>query len=271
MKQKIALISILLLTISCSENVEKRVAERLELAQQAFEQGNYSEAKIEIDSIKILYPKAFKARKEANRLLQQVEKEEAERGLTYLDSMLQVKQAQFEAIKAKYTFEKNAEYQKEGNYFWPTQTVEKNLHRSYLRFQVSERGVMTMTSIYCGASNIHHTAVRATDSDGSFAQTPPSNDRYETTDLGERIEKADYKAGQDGDLIGFLYINKEKSLRVEYLGNRRLTVPMSAADRQSLTAIYELTQILAAIEQIKQEQQETKLKIEFFTRRMQKL
>ena len=96
--------------------------------------------------------------------------------LAYLDSALQVKQQEFDAIKDKFTLEKDAEYQQIGNYLWPTQTVEKNLHRSYLRFQVNEQGIMSMTSIYCGSNNIHHVGVKVIAPDGSFAETPTSKD-----------------------------------------------------------------------------------------------
>lgn len=99
--------------------------------------------------------------------------------LAFLDSALQAKQAAFDAIKGKYTLEKDAEYQQVGNYIWPTQAIEKNLHRSFLRFQVSEQGIMSMTSIYCGAGNIHHVGVKVMTPDGSFAETPTSKDSYE--------------------------------------------------------------------------------------------
>ena len=85
---------------------------------RSFERNDYNEAKLQIDSIKILYPKAFDTRKEGIKLMQQVELKEQQESLIYLDSMLQVKQQEFEAIKNKYTFEKNEEYQKIGNYFW---------------------------------------------------------------------------------------------------------------------------------------------------------
>ena len=128
--------------------------------------------------------------------MQEVELKEQEKSLVYLDSMLQAKQKDFDAIKGKYTFEKDAEYQNIGNYLHPSQVIEKNLHRSFLRFQVDENGVMSMTSIYCGAHNIHHVAVKVTAPDGSFAETPAAKDSYETTDLGEKIEKADFKTGR---------------------------------------------------------------------------
>ena len=79
--------------------------------------------------------------------MQQVELKEQEKTLVYLDSMLQEKQKEVDAIKKNYTFEKDAEYQKIGNYLHPSQVIEKNLHRSYLRFQVDETGVMSKMCI----------------------------------------------------------------------------------------------------------------------------
>lgn len=265
----IGMCSILLLA-SCGNDIEKKAGEKLAAAQAAFERGDYNEAKLQIDSIKTLYPKAFDIRHQGNRLMEQVELKEQQQSLIYLDSMMQTKQKEVEAIKGKYTLEKDAEYQQVGNYFWPTQTVEKNLHRSYLRFQVNEQGVMSMTSIYCGGNNIHHFAVKVTAPDGTFAETPASKDSYETTDLGEKIEKADYKMGEDGNVMGFLYLNKEKNIKVEYIGERKYNTTLTAADRQALASIYELSQLLSAIEQIKKETEEAKLKIEFVTRKMQK-
>ena len=200
--------------------------------------------------------------------MQQVELKEQSESLVYLDSMLQVKQKELADIIGKYTFEKDEEYQKIGNYFCPTQTVEKNLHRSFLRFQVNELGVMTMTSIYCGANHIHHTAVKVSTPDGTFAETPASKDSYETTDLGEKIEKADYKMGQDGNVMGFLYMNRNKNIRVEYIGERKYATTMTPSDREALAGIYELSQLLSSIEQIKKETEEAKLKIEFINRKM---
>lgn len=268
MKKLIVGLYAALLLASCGNNAEKKANERLLAARTAFAERDYNEAKLQIDSIKILYPKAFDARREGIKLMQQVELEEQQQTLAYLDSMMQTKQEELAAIKNKYVLEKDAEYQRIGNYFWPTQTVEKNLHRSFLRFQVSERGVMSMTSIYCGGSNIHHFAVKVTAPDGSFAETLASKDSYETTDLGEKIEKADYKMGADGNVMGFLYLNRDKNIKVEYIGERKYTTTMTPSDRQALAGIYELSQLLSSIEQIKGEQEEAKLKIEFVSRKI---
>lgn len=269
MKKLIVGLCATLVLASCGNDAEKKANERLTTARTAFEQGDYNEAKLQIDSIKILYPKAFDARREGISLMQQIELKEQQQSLVYLDSILQTKQKEFESIKNKYVLEKDAEYQQTGNYFWPTQTVEKNLHRSFLRFQVNEQGVMSMTSIYCGGSNLHHFAVKVIAPDGSFAETPASKDSYETTNLGEKIEKADYKMGADGNVMGFLYLNRDKNIKVEYIGDRKYTTTMTPADRQALAGIYELSQLLSSIGQIKKEQEEANLKIQFVTKKIE--
>ena len=262
MKKAVFLACLCCTLFSCS-NVEKKAGEKLRAAREAFQRGDYSEAKIQIDSIKILYPKAFETRREGIGLMQQVELKEQEKTLVYLDSMLQDKQKEVDALKKNYTFEKDAEYQRTGNYLHPSQVIEKNLHRSYLRFQVDETGVMSMTSIYCGPHNIHHLAVKVTAPDGSFAETPASKDSYETADLGEKIEKADYKLGEDGNVIAFLNLNKDKNIRVNYLGERSYATVMTPNDRKAVAAVYELAQLLSSITEIKREMEEANLKIEF--------
>ncbi|MBS6240578.1 MAG: hypothetical protein KH897_19960 [Bacteroides sp.] len=263
------LLACLCCTLFSCENVEKKAGEKLQTAREAFERGDFSEAKMQIDSIKILYPKAFETRREGISLMQQVELKEQEKTLVYLDSLLQKKQSELDAIKGKFTLEKDAEYQKIGNYLHPSQVIEKNLHRSYLRFQVNENGQMSMTSIYCGPSNIHHVGVKVVAPDGSFAETPTSKDSYETTDLGEKIEKADYKIGEDGNVIGFLYLNKDKNIKVNYQGERPYSTTMTPADRQAVASVYELAQLLSSITEIKEEMEEANLKIEFVKRKMQ--
>lgn len=263
------LLACLCCTLFSCENVEKKAGEKLQTAREAFKRGDFSEAKMQIDSIKILYPKAFETRREGISLMQQVELKEQEKTLVYLDSLFQKKQSELDAIKGKFTLEKDAEYQKIGNYLHPSQVIEKNLHRSYLRFQVNETGQMSMTSIYCGPSNIHHVGVKVVAPDGSFAETPTSKDSYETTDLGEKIEKADFKMGEDGNVMGFLYLNKDKNIKVNYQGERSYSTTMSPVDRQALAGVYELAQILSSITQIKKEMEEANLKIKFVKRKMQ--
>lgn len=254
---------------ACGNDLEKKAGEKLALAQAAFERGDYLQAKQLIDSIKILYPKAFEARKASQKLMEQVVIKGQGQIIASLDSALQSKQSELAAIVGKYTLEKDTAYQTEGSYLWPTQVIEKNMHRSYLRFQVSEQGVLSMTSIYCGKSNIHHYAVKVSAPDGGTAETPSSKDSYETSDLGEKIEKADYKIGEDGGVFDFIYAHKDKNIRVEYIGDKKFVTTMSATDREALAQTYELSKILSDITRIKKELEEANLKVQFVKKKIE--
>ena len=265
---KLIIAGLALLLAGCSQD-EQKAGDLLQRAENSFLQGNYSEAKLQIDSVKILYPKAFEARKAAIRLMQRVDLEEQQRSLAYLDSMLAVKQASLDSIKGNYVFEKDTAYQEIGNYFDPSQVVEKNVGRSFLRAQVSELGEMSLTSIFCAGGKLHHTAVKVSSKD-AFAQTPASNDSYETTDLGRAIEKADYKLGQDGGVIGFILANRDaKSLKIEFIGDRTYRTVMYAKDIKAIAAVSDLARVLASMEEIRKEQKEARLKIQFVTRKME--
>lgn len=267
MRKTIILACLCGILIAC-ENVEKKAALKLAEARTAFEAGNYNEAKTLIDSIKLLYPKAFDTRRQGIYLMQEVELEEQQKTLEYLDSTLTAKQQEFETMKSKFTLEKDTAYQRIGRYLTPAQVIERNLHRSFLRFQTDETGMLSLTSIYCGNNNIHHNAVRVTAPDGSFAETSVSRDSYETTDLGEHIEKADYKQGEDGGLIAFVAANKDKNLRVDYLGEHRYTTHMMPADRQAAADIYKLSKVLSTITEIKKNKENANLKIRFIQKKM---
>lgn len=247
----------------------QQAARLLERAEASYTEGNYSIAKLQIDSIRSLYPKAFDVRKSAIGLMQRVELDEQQKTLAYLDSVMLRKQASLDSIKGQFVLEKDTAYQEIGNYFYPTQVVEKNIGRSFLRAQVNERGEMSLTSIYCGGS-IHHTAVKVSVDSETYAETPMSADSYETTDLGRAVEKADYKLGADGGVAAFIVANKDKkSIRLEFVGDRTYKTVMQPSDVKAIVAVTDLARILSGMEQIRQQQKEARLKIQFVQRKMQ--
>lgn len=269
--KKTGLITLVLaLFLASCDSDGKKAAELLQRAETSFAMGNYNDAKLQIDSIRTLYPKAFDIRKAGIRLMQQVDLHEQKKTLAYLDSVMQVKQASLDSIKGQFVLEKDTAYQEIGNYFYPTQVVEKNIGRSFLRAQVNERGEMSLTSIYCAGGSIHHTAVKVSTGE-LFAETQPSKDSYETTDLGRPIEKADYKVGvDDGGVAAFLVTNRDKkSIRLEFKGDRSYKTFMHPNDVKAVVALTDLARVLSAIEEIKKEQKEANLKIKFVTKKME--
>ena len=252
----------------CGDGGEKEAQIRLQKAEAALQQENFSEAKLQIDSIKVLYPKAFEARKQGIKLMQQVDLKEQGKTLVYLDSMMQVKQAQLDSIKANFVLEKDTAYQEIGNWFYPTQVVEKNVGRSFLRAQVNELGEMSLTSIYCAGGQLNHTSVKVSVGD-TFAETPMTNDSYATTDLGRTIEKADYKVGEDGGVVGFIVANQDKNIQLTFVGDKTYRTAMQKNDRKAIVELVELARILSGMEEIRKQQKEANLKIQFVTRKIE--
>ena len=252
----------------CGDGGEKEAQIRLQKAEAALLQENFSEAKLQIDSIKVLYPKAFEARKQGIKLMQQVDLKEQGKTLVYLDSMMQVKQAQLDSIKANFVLEKDTAYQEIGNWFYPTQVVEKNVGRSFLRAQVNELGEMSLTSIYSAGGQLNHTSVKVSVGD-TFAETPMTNDSYATTDLGRTIEKADYKVGEDGGVVGFIVANQDKNIQLTFIGDKTYRTAMQKNDRKAIVELVELARILSGMEEIRKQQKEANLKIQFVTRKIE--
>lgn len=258
----------LVLLASCGDGGEKEAQKRLQKAEIALQQENFSEAKLQIDSIKVLYPKAFEARKQGIKLMQQVDLKEQGKTLVYLDSMMQVKQAQLDSIKGNFVFEKDTAYQDVGSWFYPTQVVEKSLGRTFLRGQVNELGEMSLTSIYCAGGKLNHTSVKVSVGD-TFAETPMTKDSYTTTDLGRTIEKADYKVGEDGGVAGFIVANADKNIQLTFIGDKTWRTAMQKNDRKAFVELAELARILSGMEEIRKQQKEANLKIQFVTRKIE--
>ena len=268
--KKIGLSAILALSLlaGCGDGGEKEAQVRLQKAEAALQQDNFSEAKLQIDSIKMLHPKAFEARKQGIKLMQQVDLKEQQKTLVYLDSMMQVKQLQLDSIKGRFVFEKDTAYQDIGNWFYPTQVVEKNVGRSFLRAHVNELGEMSLTSIYCAGGKLNHTSVKVSVGD-TFAETPMTKDSYTTTDLGRTIEKADYKLGEDGGVAGFIVANADKNIQLTFIGDKTWRPAMQKTDRQAFVELTELARILSGMEEIRKQQKEANLKIQFVTRKVE--
>lgn len=252
---------------SCGQE-EKKANELLSRAESSFQSANYSEAKLLIDSIRNSYPKVFDVRRKAIMLKQQVELKEQQISLEYLDSMMAVKQLALDSIKSDYILEKDTAYQEIGNYFYPSQVVEKNIGRTFLRANVNEKGEMSLTSIYCAGGSLNHTSVKVSSND-AFAQTPASPDVYVSSDLGRKIEKADYKLGADGGVIGFIIANRDaKSLKLEFIGDRTYRTLMYSPDIKAIVEVAKLAQILSSMEEIRKEQKEANLKIQFLNKKI---
>ena len=275
MRKSLLLLAVMVFTISCGENIEQKAGHHLDNAKEAFSIGNYNVAKQEIDSIRILYPKAFETRKQGIKLMQKIEESEQMRIIEYEDSMIAVAQAAFEKINANYAFEKDERYQDIGLYTIKSQAPQRNTDRTYIRAQVDELGRMTLISCYRGSSYIHHDWLKLSVGE-VYVDTPESNDRHEFEDLGVYYEWLSFINGNDGGAAAFINANKDANITFTLY---RKTGPDSSRpvyrnlkltkdDRYAIASLYDLSVILLSLNEHKNLRDEANRHLMFIRSKM---
>ena len=275
MKRTILVIIAAFLMAACEESIEQKAGHHLDNAKEAFSIGNYNVAKHEIDSIKILYPKAFEARKQGISLMQRIEEAEQMRIIEYEDSMIAVAQAAFDKIKGNYAFEKDERYQDIGLYTIKSQAPQRNTDRTYIRAQVDELGRMTLISSYRGSSYIHHDWLKLSVGD-VYVDTPESNDRHEFEDLGVYYEWLSFINGNDGGAAAF--INANKDANITYTLYRKTgpdssrpvyrNLKLNKDDRYAVASLYDLSQVLLSLNEHKNLRDEADRHLKFIRSKM---
>lgn len=261
--RRLSLLFVLFLAVvSCGQDENKLAARFLERAAECMSGGSYQEAKLLIDSVRIVYPKAFEARKEGIRLLQKVEIAEAERTVAFQDSVLSALRARLDEVKDRFVFEKDEKYQDIGNYMVSSQSVEKNIGRNYIRGQVDEKGRMILVSSFSGTSYIHHRSLRLSSGD-NFVETPVSDDFYEYSDLGVCYEKCNFTNGKDGGAAAFISLHKGEPIKVEIRGTRNVSADMRPADINAISELYSFSLLLSSIDEAASLRDEALRKIKF--------
>ena len=259
----LALVAGLTLT-NCAEDVEKLAKPYLNRAKQSYTNKQYALAKLQLDSIKQLYPKAFEARKQAGALLIEVELTEARNGKYYTDSLLTENSARATSLAAALYFDKDAKYQDYGTYYAAQHRTEKNASKSYLRPQTSEKdGTFTITAFYRGKPIGAHT-LRFTAPDGSYVELQPTAEPYVMSDATGRTERTDFAATPDVAHFVALHTTPKVTL-IGKDGKAQMTFTKN--DAKALTQVADLAAALKAVSVLQAEQQEFTRRITFYEER----
>lgn len=257
------------LSASCADNVEKLASERFNSALKAFDEGQFVQARQEIDSIRILYPTATDTRRKALGLMQRIEIIEQTRTMAYEDSIIAVSSARLQELLPSFTLEKDTLYQDLGNWVIPSLQPENNLTRSYLRAQVDENGRLTLISTYRGAQYIHHNSFRVSVGE-SYFDTPAIDNAYEYKDLDLCYEKCNVQESREGGVAAFIAANRDSRNMVLTLNgqNRKVNVAMTAADVLAIARLYDLSQLILFVNEHKAIRQEAERRINFVRSRI---
>lgn len=271
MKRYIFSLSLLVLLAACN-GTEKKAQARLDLAKTLYENNDLYAAKQAVDSIRLLYPKEYKINKEGLTLMRLIEVKEQKRNIAYCDSLLPIRQAQFEELKKNFILEKDTAYNEIGNYVFKTQTVERNVQRCYVRSGVNEKGEIYLASVYYGKNPLEHTFIRISTPDSLFAETQPvpydGGNNYRFQDLEMTTEVVTYKADQAADALKLISSYPDKRIKVEYKGGKPFVIYIADLDKKAIQATFEFACVLSDIENMHKNIEKSRKKLEYLDKKL---
>lgn len=259
--KKLLLLSVLIITLlaSCKKDDTARAKEYLQKAQTALLKGDYNSAKLNLDSVHLLFPRLIPMRQAADTLMYKVELAESKRNLIFADKMLPSQKHLADSLLQSFRYEKNAKYEDVGRYIYKTQS---GMNRIGLKAYVTEVGEMTIVSAYTGAPlGFSKTKVSVND---LFAETivGSGDSRTAFTNQGQSWENVSYTDPEINGVDNFIAHNLSSKITVTLEGGKRTySYVLSQGDKQAITQSYYLAEMLRNVVRLQKDIDKAKNKI----------
>lgn len=254
--------------MSCGSKT-KKATDYLQIAENAYQTGNYESAKSNIDSIKLLHPKAFKEIREGFDLLQEVRKAENKRNIMFIDSMIEVNSTKLKKLQKDFNFVRDKDYQEFGNYIPKLTPVSQTLNHNNLRSGVSEKGVLFLESILVG-SNHNHNKIKTSTPDGSYAETlavTADGLNYKFTTGNKTYEIVRFFGSDENGVAKFIYTFQNEPIKLTYIGRSSSSITLSKSSKIAISQSFELSSVLFEIEDLKYEKGKTEALLRYLDKR----
>ncbi len=249
---------------SCASKVEEPAEDLLARARTEFENGRYNNARILLDSIRIVSPKAYKTLREAEVLRRETMIKENEHNVAFFEGELQRLVAVRDSMATGFDFNFDKRYQNKGYYTVASQAIAQNAYNNFLRACVHEDGTMYLTSFYRGKS-IRHKSVTLS-SGGTYVSCDKPFLERNYKDLGVNNERRDYKYGEDGGLVDFV-VAVQGAIEVELSGaNGKASYTLRNSDAEAIRRILEFSQAINAVKRAEEMLDEARYMLDFLKR-----
>lgn len=252
---------LLLLFLSCSKDNKNEANLRLLAARDHFNNGDYTLAIQEIDSLNKLYPEAIAERKVARTLLDSARRGENNEIVRICDSLINDFHPKLEREKMKFVYQINKKYQDEGTYL-PKELSSDLIHSTGLRAGVSEAGEFYIESVFVGDQR--HNRLKVSSKDGSSAETLPVNDdglNYHFSNLGKKYEIIRFSELNENRVGEFVDSHSDKSLKVTLSGSGSTSYPLSQISKTAIIKSYQLSILIQRIDSLKIEKEKAQFKL----------
>lgn len=248
-KRIIIILLSVVICCSCGADKEKQQAQfRLQTAREMYAADRFNSAKLQIDSIHLLYPRQVELRRQAVLLADSIDLREAERTMVYSDSLLQLLQPQADQLLRTFRHEKDARYEDHGGYIHQLLVTTRNINRCMLQAVVGDDVSLTVKSYYFGKKQLQHSTLTLTSEELQTQATAIPHcfridDYYEILSLSEQ---------QSCSILQLVSAKKDKRIKVTLSGKSDYTYYLQENEKDALEQTYRLFVLMRDIKRLEE-------------------
>lgn len=240
-----------ILFVSCGKSDKQLAVERLQKAQQLYQQGDTLNALLHADSVGILYKDEIREVANARQFQKKVYEDILFRKQDELDKLNQT----IAGLEQNFVKEKT-EFDRYTQYIHKRQEFKRRWNKSFIQVYLDERGELYISSNYYGEQWLDHTGIRVYDGDlqaktGNIELNSPLNHHSDFMDT--KWEKVSYMNGKDDGVIEFIAQHADRNLKAVFLGKRYYYIILEDYDKQAIIDALHLSKALKQQKALTQE------------------
>ena len=238
MKKSIVLLICIAFLCGCNGKKKEHQAamQRYEQASQLAQAGQLNAAKIELDSVHILYPKQVEIRRLAKHLEDSIGLVEAERNLQYADSLLAIVLPEVDKQVKSFKYEKKDLYEDHGRYVHRLLTTGRNDSRCFLQCYVTDDFHTILKSYYFGSSSLEQTGIELSANDNTIG-VDGENHSFQAEGWHEILTVSEEDAMR---LLEFVDMNRSERVKVTLHGKRNYAYYLQDVEKTALVETRQL-------------------------------
>lgn len=252
---------ILLGTTSCSNKEEDAAAQLYSLAEQAFNEENYTESISIIDSLQKTYPKVFDVQKKAIHLWAQNNEKIIINEMLENDIKCSVANNIADSLKSNFKYIKTKDMV-EG--YKVDKSVNSDPNKTGIEVRIGEDNNIYIISSVVG-KNINHEQISVSNNNTSVSSKKVvynGSTNYRFKDAGVSHELVTFRGAESDSICLFISQNISSSLKINFIGKKTYSQTLSKKEKQVISRTFEYASALKLAK-------ETETKKMYFTNKLQ--
>lgn len=209
-------------------------------AKAQFDKADYKQALVDLDSLKSKFPSAIETQKKALHLRTLIEEKTTIDEIKANDSLIEATTAQKQLLEKDFTFIKTKDMV-EGYHVLKSASKRPLVQRTGIEARIDEQGNIYLITLLHG-NPVKHTRISVSSSKGEeiYSNEVPYNGstNYRFVNEGVSDEMITFRSEQCDTLNQFIAANKDSNLKLNFIGKKRFSMPLSAADKKMIVDTY---------------------------------